>query len=132
MLFSNPDYPLFLLAVFFLYALSRRADGAGWAARAAIMLLLGDVAFALIAKDPHALWDPLGGSLLDLASERGLSIDGATIARWLAGSAVIAIGIACGRTRGEWMASDRGQAWIARGIVIGGDVGMPCAARHRS
>ncbi len=68
MLFSNPDYPIFLVAVFFLYALSRYGNGTlGWIARACVMVLLGDVAFVLVAKDPGALGDPLGapGSGLD-------------------------------------------------------------------
>ena len=67
MLFSSPDYPVFLIAVFFLYALARWGPSAVWA-RIAVMVLLGDVVFVLVAKDPDALWDPIGGALLRLAA----------------------------------------------------------------
>src|SRR3569623_2410842 len=85
MLFSSPDYPLFLIAVGFLYALPRarafdpvleralrilrggryvqavRAVFGRWA-RGAAMLLLGDLIFLLVSKDTGTLWDPLGGA----------------------------------------------------------------------
>ena len=67
MLFSSPDYPVFLIAVFFLYGLARWGPRAAWA-RIAVMVLLGDVMFVLVAKDPDALWDPIGGALLRLAA----------------------------------------------------------------
>ena len=63
MLFSSPDYPLFLLAVFSLYVLARGAGRLAPWARTAIMVLLGDLVFLLVAKDPTTLWDPLGGIL---------------------------------------------------------------------
>src|SRR5512140_3164682 len=92
MLFSSPDYPLFLIAVFFLYALARWG-GVAWNrpsprwprlvhllyavvrwvgaraawARIAVLVLLGDVVFMLVAKDPDTLWDPIGGALIRLA-----------------------------------------------------------------
>jgi D-alanyl-lipoteichoic acid acyltransferase DltB (MBOAT superfamily) len=115
MLFSSPDYPLFLGAVFFLYALSRRA---GWA-RAALILLLGDVVVTLIAKDVDALWDPVGGVLLRLATadDSWRPIDPATLARWAIGSAVLAGAVLTGLRRATWIASDLGQRWIARGVV---------------
>nr|HEX4317783.1 MBOAT family O-acyltransferase [Kofleriaceae bacterium] len=116
MLFSSPDYPIFLIAVFFLYALSRRA---GWA-RAAVMVLLIDVVVTLIAKNVDALWDPLGGLLLRfvVADDAGwIPITAATLLRWLVGSAVLAGACVVGRDRAPWIASDRGQAWIARGFV---------------
>src|SRR5262249_62254534 len=71
MLFSSPDYPLFLIAVFFLYALARWGGPAMAWARICVMVLLGDVVFALVAKDPDALWDPIGGVLLRLAAGAG-------------------------------------------------------------
>jgi alginate O-acetyltransferase complex protein AlgI len=110
MLFSSPDYPLFLIAVFVLYAIARRA---GWA-RAAVMLLLGDVIFTLLAKDVGALWDPLGGVLLQLVVRGPFAVTW----HWLVGSGVVAGGIALGRRRGTWIASVRGQAWIARGFAL--------------
>jgi D-alanyl-lipoteichoic acid acyltransferase DltB (MBOAT superfamily) len=110
MLFSSPDYPLFLVAVFVLYAIARRS---GWA-RAAVMLVLGDVVFALLSKDVGALWDPLGGLLL----QRVVGAPFVVSWHWLVGSAVIAGAIALGRSRGPWIASARGQACIARGFVL--------------
>ena len=68
MLFSSPDYPLFLIAVFVLYALARGTDGVGAWARAGLMLLLGDLVFLLVAKDVGALWDPLGGLFYRVAA----------------------------------------------------------------
>jgi D-alanyl-lipoteichoic acid acyltransferase DltB (MBOAT superfamily) len=109
MLFSSPDYPIFLIAVFFLYALSRQS---GWA-RAAVMLLLGDLVFVLVAKDPHALWDPLGNVLYSLAAEMPVEPSW----HWAAGIAVFAAAVMLGRERAGWLASDRGQRWIARGFV---------------
>ncbi|HUJ63033.1 MAG TPA: MBOAT family O-acyltransferase [Kofleriaceae bacterium] len=111
MLFSSPDYPVFLIAVFFMYALARRS---GWA-RAAAIVLLGDVVFVLVAKDPAMLWDPLGSVLLQLAA-------GETAVptwHWAVGLAVLAGAFVLGRDRGGWIASERGQRYIARGIVVG-------------
>jgi hypothetical protein len=42
----------------------------------------------------------------------------ALLGRWAIGAAVLALAIAIGRRRGGWIASDRGQAWIARGIAL--------------
>jgi D-alanyl-lipoteichoic acid acyltransferase DltB (MBOAT superfamily) len=109
MLFSSPDYPLFLVCVFVLYALARRA---GWA-RAAIMLVLGDAIFTLVAKDPHALWDPIGGMLMPLAAGDTIVVTW----HWLVGGAVLAGAVALGRARGAWIGSEHGQAQIARGLV---------------
>jgi D-alanyl-lipoteichoic acid acyltransferase DltB (MBOAT superfamily) len=119
MLFSNPDYPLFLVAVFFLYALSRRVDMLGTIARGAVMVLLGDVVFVLVSKDAASLWDPIGGALLQLAGAEDTSaIDWRRAAmQWPVGAGVLATAIAIGARRGAWIASDRGQAWIARGFV---------------
>jgi D-alanyl-lipoteichoic acid acyltransferase DltB (MBOAT superfamily) len=120
MLFSSPDYPLFLIAVFFLYAAARWGGvRAAWA-RIAMMVLLGDVVFALVAKDPDALWDPIGGVLLRLAACEGDWSAGALAplaVRWAAGGALLLGALALGRRAGGWIASEAGQAWIARGIV---------------
>jgi len=120
MLFSSPDYPLFLIAVFFLYALARWGGPRMAWARLAIMVLLGDVVFLLVAKDPDAMWDPLGGALVRcLAETHGPQEWPAwLLARWAAGSALLAGAIVVGRRSAGWVASDRGQQWIARGFVI--------------
>jgi D-alanyl-lipoteichoic acid acyltransferase DltB (MBOAT superfamily) len=122
MLFSSPDYPLFLIAVFFLYALSRNTDAIGVWARAALMVLLGDLVVMLVAKDPDALWDPLGGALYRLAAGEGSAPApdwpiATLVTRWTIGLAVLGSAIALGRRGGAWLASDRGQRIVARGIV---------------
>jgi D-alanyl-lipoteichoic acid acyltransferase DltB (MBOAT superfamily) len=116
MLFSSPDYPLFLIAVFFLYALARWGGPQLAWARIAVMVLLGDVVFLLVAKDPDALWDPIGGGLLRLATGE-LRWSPVLAWHWAIGAAVLGGALAIGRRCGGWIASDRGQAWIARGIV---------------
>src|SRR5262245_20749556 len=122
MLFSNPSYPLFLIAVFFLYALSRSRDALGNVARAAVMVLLGDVVFLLVSKDLDALWDPIGGVLLRAATAGGddpawTEWTVGMFVRWAIGLGVLAGAITAGRRGGSWIASDRGQRIIARGIV---------------
>src|SRR5262249_51329543 len=118
MLFSSPDYPLFLIAVFFLYALARWGGPAMAWARICVMVLLGDAVFALVAKDPDALWDPVGGVLLRLAAgaDGSLAID-TLVVHWAIGGAVLLAALATGRRAAGWIASDAGQAWIARGLV---------------
>jgi len=120
MLFSSPDYPLFLIAVFFLYALARWGGARMAWARICVMVLLGDAVFALVAKDPDALWDPIGGLLLRLAAGAGTDgplVPGAVAMRWAVGGAVLLAALAVGRRAAGWIASDAGQAWIARGLV---------------
>jgi D-alanyl-lipoteichoic acid acyltransferase DltB (MBOAT superfamily) len=116
MLFSSPDYPLFLIAVFFLYALARWGGPRLAWARIAVMVLLGDVVFLLVAKDPDTLWDPIGGALLRLATGEA-RWPAAMLGHWALGAAVLGGALAIGRRHGGWIASDRGQAWIARGVV---------------
>jgi len=122
MLFSNPDYPVFLIAVFFLYALSRQSGPLGRWSRTAVMVLLGDLVFLLVAKDPNALWDPLGGVVYRLATAGGhdpawqhWSIE--LVLQWALGTVVLGGAIALGRRYVGWIASARGQQLIARGIV---------------
>ncbi len=121
MLFSSPDYPLFLIAVFFLYALARwGGPRAAWA-RIAVMILLGDVVVMLVAKDPDALWDPIGGALLRLAAGDHPQFQGWPIElflRWGVGTAVLGGALHLGRRRGHWIGSEQGQTWIARGLVV--------------
>ena len=122
MLFSNPDYPIFLIAVFFLYALSRfggqQARCARWA-RIALMVLLGDLVFVLVAKDPDMLWDPLGNVLLRLAAHPDASWPiGSLITHWVIGLAVLGGAIVTGARGGGWLSTVRGQRWVARGLVV--------------
>ena len=141
MLFSSPDYPLFLIAVFFLYALPRagvdvlafvprriRAALAlfrvvfGTWARGAAMLVLGDLIFLLVSKDTNTLWDPLGGALLRLAQYGGHGPAPAWPAslawHWGIGTAVLAGAIAGGLRGSAWLSSNRGQRVVARVIVV--------------
>jgi D-alanyl-lipoteichoic acid acyltransferase DltB (MBOAT superfamily) len=112
-LFSSPDYPLFLIAVFVLYALSR---GHGWA-RVALMIVLGDLAFTLVAKDPDLVWDPLGNILLRAAAETDAWPIGTLAWHWLIGASVLAAGLFAGIRGGGWLATDRGQRVIGRVLV---------------
>ncbi len=114
MLFSSPDYPVFLIAVFFLYGLARWGSWA-WA-RGALMLLLGDVVFMLVAKDPDTLWDPIGGPLLRLVT--GGEWSTALVGQWAIGGAVVAGAIAVGRRHADWITSEAGQRKIAVGMVV--------------
>src|SRR6185436_21037213 len=120
MLFSSPDYPVYLIAVFFLYGLARwgRGAGAAWA-RIAVMVLLGDVVFMLVAKDPDALWDPIGGPLIRIAvgGKRGWPLS--SFVQWIDGGVLLAGAIYAGRHGAGWIASDQGQRRIARGMVVG-------------
>lgn len=119
MLFSSPDYPIFLIGVFFLYALSRRS---GWA-RAALMVMFADTVVAIISKDVDGLWDPLGGIYLRLVADHGF--DASTWAafvleRWIIGSALLALAVWVGRRFGGWIASEAGQrvvGWIIVGVL---------------
>src|SRR5215208_4386723 len=99
MLFSSPDYPVFLIAVFFLYALARWGGARFAWARTAVMVLLGDIVFMLVAKDPDALWDPIGGALIRIAiGEDRWPI--AMLGRWAIGLAVLVVGLALGARHG--------------------------------
>ncbi|MFT3699471.1 MAG: MBOAT family O-acyltransferase [Kofleriaceae bacterium] len=115
MLFSNPDYPVFLVAVFFLYALSRGVDPLGKVARIAIMLLLGDVVFLLVAKDPALLWDPLGNVVFSIASGRPIEVD---VVQWLVGAGVFGGCVWIGVRAGGWLATDRAQKVVGVGMVV--------------
>jgi D-alanyl-lipoteichoic acid acyltransferase DltB (MBOAT superfamily) len=119
MLFSSPDYPVFLIAVFFLYAFARWGGGAygGWA-RIALMVLLGDILFVLVAKDPDVVWDPIGGAFLRYIANDGRDWPPALFAQWAVGSVVLAGAIVVGRRYVAWIASDRGQRVIAIGFCI--------------
>ena len=117
MLFSSPDYPLFLIAVFVLYATSRFGGARGRWARAALMLVLGDLVFVLIAKDPDLVWDPIGNALLRACAGAD-SWPIATLAwHWAVGLGVLGGALVLGARGGSWIASERGQRWIARGLV---------------
>ena len=117
MLFSSPDYPVFLIAVFFLYALARWGGSSygGWA-RVALMLLLGDVVFVLVAKDPDAIWDPIGGVFLRLVAADGRDWPLELFGQWLVGAGVVAGAFYIGKRYVAWIASDRGQREIAVGF----------------
>ena len=128
MLFSSPDYPIFLIAVFFLYALSRQGGARGLWARVALMVLLGDLVFLLVAKDPDLLWDPLGGVLYRLATAAGSQpvCDAWPLrlfVQWGIGLGVLAAAVSLGRhdswlgRRGAWLVTAAGQRVIARGMM---------------
>src|SRR5688572_16112765 len=124
MLFSNPDYPIFLVAVFFMYALARGRDALGFWARAALLLALGDLIFLLVAKDIDTLWDPIGGWLWRTATVGGNDeawrhwTPYTVLVKWPIGLAVVGGSIWTGMRSGKWLASDQGQRAVARGTVV--------------
>jgi D-alanyl-lipoteichoic acid acyltransferase DltB (MBOAT superfamily) len=119
MLFSSPDYPVFLIAVFFLYALARWGGPRMFVARIALMVLLVDVVVLLVAKDFGALWDPIGGALLRLSIDPDYGRWPVELyVHWGIGMAVLAAAVALGQRAGAWISSPVGQSWIARGFVI--------------
>lgn len=119
MLFSNPDYPVFLIAVFFLYAVSRVRDARGFWSRAALLVLLGDIVFVLVAKDLDAVWDPIGGILLrQVASYGSEPVTWTHLWRWPIGLVAILWAISIGRRAGPYLASKRGQSAVAIGVVV--------------
>src|SRR6185295_17575032 len=96
MLFSSPDYPVFLIAVFFLYALARWGGPSLAWARIAVMVLLGDIVFMLVAKNPDALWDPIGGLLIGFATGH-VHESFAVVIPWTIGTAVLVGAIVLGK-----------------------------------
>ncbi|MGE0871807.1 MAG: MBOAT family protein [Kofleriaceae bacterium] len=117
MLFSSPDYPLFLIALFFLYALARWGGPSLAWARIALMVLLGDLVFMLVAKDPGTLWDPIGGIVCHLVAGDADSWVGWSMARWCVGSALLGGAIWAGQRAAGWIGSREGQRVIALGFV---------------
>ena len=98
-----------------------------------MMVLLGDVVFMLVAKDPDALWDPIGGALLRLAARRRPQYMAGRelFERWAIGAASLGAAIdrrPAPRARGS--RRTRGQQRIARGFVIAlAAIGATVAAR---
>ena len=112
--FTSGDYPLFLIAVFLLYALARTGRGWGVLARAALMTIFADCAFALITKDVAGLWDPIGGALLQLARPDGAPSTWAPIWHYALGAGVLGGALAMGDRWADAIATPRVQGWIAR------------------
>src|SRR5512140_101976 len=63
MLFSSAEYPIFLIAVFFIYRLLRAGRWPAALARLGLLLLLGDLVYLLLCKNVGNLWDPAGALL---------------------------------------------------------------------
>ncbi len=119
MLFSNPDYPIFLGAIFFLYGMSRSRGHLGAGSRVALMLLLGDLLFLLVSKRTQTLWDPVGGVLYTLlagGAEEGPRL--APLWQYVVGTAVLAGGVALGRQRGQALTGDGAQRRLALALAI--------------
>lgn len=119
MLFSSPDYPLFLGAVFFLYGMLRSRGHLGAAARAALMVLLGDLLFLLVGKHTDTLWDPVGGVVLSyLAGTAERAGVAAQLGQYLVGTAVLAAAVGLGHRRGAALGSARAQRWLGLGLSL--------------
>ncbi len=115
MTFSSADYPLFLIAVFSAYALTRAEGRIGRAARVAILILLGDLLYLLLTKDVGALWDPLGA----LTFHR-IALDGDLPPAWHLpiGAAVVAGAVWLGWRHGARLASPGAQRIAAWGAMV--------------
>lgn len=129
--FASADYIAFLAIVFLLWMTLRRAHGWGALARAGVLLLLGDFAYLLLAKDPNKLCDPFGGfvfrwladaipiPLSDFANAPAAELSSAGRSSWdwvvtyLAGSGVLGLGLWLGYRRNRWLESSSGQALTA-------------------
>ena len=136
MLFSSADYPLFLGAVFFLYALSRMGAWPGVLARWAVMLLLGDLVFVLLTKDVTALWDPLGGGLYRLIVDGSDPTSALPPIEWwkfIVGAVVTVGGLSTGYWGGGMLSRDTAQRWLARimSAAIAG-IGVVVLVAHRN
>ncbi len=119
MLFSSADFPVFLVAVFWLYALVGAGPDARPGrepARAALALALGDVVYLLLCKRADRLWDPLGPALAALVGAAPLRalVAPAALARSIAGLAVFAGAASVGRRFGPDLDADRAQTLAAR------------------
>jgi D-alanyl-lipoteichoic acid acyltransferase DltB (MBOAT superfamily) len=122
MLFTSPDYPVFLAAVFFLYGLARAGSWPGVIGRWAIMLLLADLVFLLLAKDVGTLWDPLGGLVFHFLAEESAPV-GQTIGwppwwHFIVGLGVLAGFARVGYVAAARLAGDRFQKILAIAIVV--------------
>jgi alginate O-acetyltransferase complex protein AlgI len=119
--FSRADYPLFLVAVFFLYGLARAGSWPGAVGRWALMLLLGDLVYVLLAKDTGALWDPLGGILYHVLAQSSNAPEPAWPPAWhfVVGVAVV---VAFARIGYRWsgeLGGDRIQKKLGVAFAVG-------------
>lgn|GEM_PF-5297222 len=111
MIFSSADYPLFLMAVFFMYMLLRAGGRVGTIARLLLLLVLGDLVYLILVKDVGRLWDPLGGLLFRAIVDNPPPLRG--VLDYVTGTGVFVMGVTLGLTRAEWMSSDDGQSVFA-------------------
>jgi alginate O-acetyltransferase complex protein AlgI len=127
MQFSSADYPVFLGAVFFLYGLARAGSWPGAIGRWALMLLLGDLVYLLLAKNVGALWDPLGGVIYHLLAQASAPTEADAVAialarppiwHYVVGLAVVVGFARLGYRGAAGLAGPRGQKWLGVGLAI--------------
>ena len=122
--FSSAEYPVFLIAVFFLYFGLRVERGVIAWARMLFLLLLGDLVYLVLSRNLDSLWDPFGAIVLGLISPGGYAELGADVGfGWLAvkytiGTGVFVGSVFLGASRWEWLTADRGQRVIGLGSVV--------------
>jgi alginate O-acetyltransferase complex protein AlgI len=125
--FSSADYPLFLIAVFAVHALTRLGGGGGRLARMAVLVLLGDLVYLLLTKDVATLWDPLGATAFGLVSE-----ESSPAWRQLPlGTAILGGALYLGWRYGGALGSARAQlclAWGAIAVLVAIGVGVLVAS----
>src|SRR5437016_1880183 len=98
MLFSSAEYPIFLIAVFFMYGLLRAGRWPAAVARLGLLLLLGDLVYLLLAKDAGSLWDPAGAYAFGALSKHASPLHSAP--ELLCGLATFVGGVVLGIRRG--------------------------------
>ena len=123
MVFSSADYPVFLIAVFFLYHLVgaglRRAPLAE-AMRLTLACALGDLVYLLLCKNPRRLWDPFGASLAATFGAlpwREL-IRPDHLVRYVAGALTLTASLALGRRHATRIDDDRTQNVVAKAVSL--------------
>jgi D-alanyl-lipoteichoic acid acyltransferase DltB (MBOAT superfamily) len=114
MSFVGAPYGLFLLAIFFAYALLGRGQ-LRMVARIGLLLVLGDLLYLSFARELHALWDPVGAGAIAWLDGSG-SLPRSPL-EYVLGALVIGLAIWGGRALASFWASPGGQRAVGRLLI---------------